>query len=192
MSKPETIDDLLVDIRRWEKNAQEFKDLKTGDYCCDLLTGTGLARLLNSIAARLELIKERVTYCAPANPSPGGGNFRKFLTYEKLGIEFKRFVAKDVTKLVAKWCNTNDSHIYEITVRRAGDSANCGWIALATNDGHRVFELRSRNRSNAEHCAISAMKRYLARGHKKTLRALREAQAKEPTDEKTEKAKADM
>lgn len=73
MSKPETIDDLLVDVRRWEKNAQEFKNLKTGDYCCDLLTGIGLARLLNSIAARLELIKERVTYSAPANPSPEGG-----------------------------------------------------------------------------------------------------------------------
>lgn len=189
-TKPETIDDLLVDIRRWEKNAWECKDLKTGEMEYQNIGARGLAVLLDSIAARLELIKVRATYCAPANPSPeGGGNFRKFLTYEKLGIEFKRFVAKDVTKLVAKWCNTNDSHIYEITVRRAGDSANCGWIALATNDGHRVFELRSRNRSNAEQCAISAMKRYLARGHKKTLRTLREAQNREPTNEK---AKADM
>ena len=72
-TKPETIDDLLVDIRRWEKNACECKDLKTGEMEYQNIGARGLAVLLDSIAARLEIIKERVTYCAPANPSPGGG-----------------------------------------------------------------------------------------------------------------------
>ena len=190
-TKPETIDDLLVDIRRWEKNACECKDLKTGEMEYQNIGARGLAVLLDSIAARLESIKERVTYCAPANPSPagGGGNFRKFLSCATLGIEFVRFASKDATSFVAKWCNKKDSRIYEIFVRRDVDSANSGWIAHATNDGHRIFELRCRNRTIAEHCAISAMKRYLARGHRKTLRTLREAQAKVPTDEK---AKTDM
>ena len=72
-TKPETIDDLLADIRRWEKNACECKDLKTGEMEYQNIGARGLAVLLDAIAARLELIKERVTYCAPANPSPEGG-----------------------------------------------------------------------------------------------------------------------
>lgn len=70
--------------------------------------------------------------------------------------------------------DVND-HVYEISVQRDGDSPNCGWRAFATNDGHNVFQLRTKNRTNCEHFALSAMKRYLKRGHRKTYRALANA-----------------
>ena len=111
--------------------------------------------------------------------------FRKFLTFDRLGIEFKRFKSKDSTKFVAQWRDELNSHVYEITVLRG----TTGWIALAQNDGHHVFDLNTRSRTRAEQCAVSAMKRYLARGHRQRLRTLRAAENKEPTDEK---AQADM
>ena len=108
--------------------------------------------------------------------------FRKFLSCEKLGIEFRRFKSKESTKLVASWRNENDSHVYELSVLRDGT----GWIALATNDGHYVFDLHCKNRSNAEHLALSAMKRYLKRGHRKTLRKLAKGGDSMRTTTKTE------
>ena len=100
--------------------------------------------------------------------------FRKFLTFDRLGIEFKRFKSKDSTKFVAQWRDELNSHVYEITVLRG----TTGWIALAQNDGHHVFDLNTRSRTRAEQCAVSAMKRYLARGHRQRLRTLRAAETK--------------
>ena len=77
-----------------------------------------------------------------------------------------------MTKLIATWRDDVNDHVYEISVQRDGDSPNCGWRALATNDGHNVFQLRTKNRSNCEHFALSAMKRYLKRGHRKTYRTI--------------------
>ena len=110
-----------------------------------------------------------------ANPPLEG--FAKYLSVPELGIQFRRHKSADMTKLIATWRNDFDDHIYEITVQRDGDSPNCGWLALATNDGHNVFQLRTKNRSNCEHFALSAMKRYLKSGHRRTYRTL--AKAKE-------------
>lgn len=111
-----------------------------------------------------------------ANPPLTG--FAKFLSLPELGIQFRRHKSANMTKLIATWRDDANDHVYEISVQRDGDSPNCGWRALATNDGHNVFQLRTKNRSNCEHFALSAMKRYLKRGHRKTYRTLAKKEGK--------------
>ena len=105
-----------------------------------------------------------------ANPPLTG--FAKFLSLPALGIQFRRHKSANMTKLIATWRDDFNSHVYVLRVERDGDSPNCGWRATATNDGHVVFQLRTKNRTNCEHFALSAMKRYLKRGHRKTYRTL--------------------
>lgn len=98
--------------------------------------------------------------------------FAKYLSVPTLGIQFYRHKSKSLTTLAATWRDAHNDHIYEVHVQPDGDSPNCGWRATATNDGHAVFQLRTKNRSNCEHFALSAMKRYLKRGHRRTYRTL--------------------
>lgn len=182
----DTIPNLIADIRNWEKNAKKNStDPKLAEVC------SALVPVLDSIATRLEqLVKDAPNevimeaLCpkdAPkidpvfANPPLTG--FAKLLTVPELGIQFRRHKSADMTKIIATWRNDFDDHIYEITVQRDGDSPNCGWRALATNDGRNVFQLRTRNRTNCEKFAFSAMKSYLKCGHRRTYRTL--AKAKE-------------
>jgi hypothetical protein len=108
----------------------------------------------------------------PVFMNPPLEGFAKFLSVPELGIQFRRHKSADMTKLIATWRDDFNDHVYEITVQRDGDSPNCGWRALTTNDGHNVFQLRTKNRSNCEQCAFSAMKRYLKRGHRRTYRTI--------------------
>lgn len=108
-----------------------------------------------------------------ANPPLEG--FAKFLSVPALGIRFNRHRSKALTTLVATWRDEANDHIYEVRVQPDGDTPNCGWRATATNDGHRVFTLTTKNRTNCEHFALSAMKRYLKRGHRRTYRTLAKA-----------------
>jgi hypothetical protein len=108
--------------------------------------------------------------------------FGKFLSIPELGIQFRRHKSANMTKLIATWRDDFNDHVYEISVQRDGDSPNCGWRATATNDGHVVFSLTVKDRSLCEHFALSAMKRYLKRGHRKTYRTLRKAAAANPVN----------
>lgn len=110
----------------------------------------------------------------PFSTEPTG--FAKFLAMPKLGIQFTRHTSKEETVFVASWRNQYTSHVYEIHVKRDGASANCGWRATATNDQHLVFSLASKSRTTCEQCAVSAMKQYLKRSHRKTLRTIRKNQ----------------
>ena len=104
--------------------------------------------------------------------APPMTGFAKFLSLPELGIQFRRYTSANMTKLIATWRDDANDHVYEISVQRDGDSPNCGWRALATNDGHNVFQLRTKSRSNCEHFALAAMKRYLKCGHRKTYRTI--------------------
>jgi len=103
--------------------------------------------------------------------------FAKLLAIPALGMQFRRYTSANTTILVATWRDDVNSHVYVLRVERDGDSPNCGWRATATNDGHVVFQLRTKSRSNCEQFAFSAMKRYLKRGHRRTYRTI--AKAKE-------------
>ena len=105
--------------------------------------------------------------------------FAKYLSVPTLGIQFDRHKSKSLTTLAATWRDDHNDHIYEVHVQPDGDSPNCGWRATATNDGHAVFQLRTKNRSNCEQFAFSAMKRYLKRGHRRTYRTIAKAKKEE-------------
>ena len=145
---------------------------------------------VETIALRLERLVKNGLYITPkaametiagdrpldaifANPPLEG--FAKFLSVPALGIRFNRHRSKALTTLAATWRDEANDHIYEVRVQPDGDTPNCGWRATATNDGHRVFTLTTKNRTNCEHFALSAMKRYLKRGHRRTYRTLAKA-----------------
>ena len=98
--------------------------------------------------------------------------FAKFLSLPELGIQFRRYRSANMTRLIASWRDEFNDHIYEICVAPDGATSNCGWRAKAMNDGHLVFTLTAKNRANCEQFALSAMKRYLKRGHRRTYRKL--------------------
>ena len=190
----DTITNLIADVRNWEKNAKKNSaDPKLAEVC------SGLVPVLDSIATRLEQLVKDGFYVTPEaarkvaeaqkdimdgkslnailmNPPLTG--FAKFLSLPELGIQFRRHRSANMTKLIASWRDDANDHVYEISVQRDGDSPNCGWRALATNDGHNVFQLRTKNRHNCEHFALAAMKRYLKRGHRKTYRTLAKKESK--------------
>ena len=99
---------------------------------------------------------------------------KKILSIPELGIEFMRHRSAAMTLLVATWRNDFIDHIYEVRVVRDGEAPNAGWRALATNDGRLVFSLAAHCRSTCEQCALSAMMRYLKKGHRRTYRRLRD------------------
>ena len=136
-------------------------------YDCNKAAFDQIAKILAN-AMRLDLI----------GGEPPLTGFAKFLSLPELGIQFRRYTSANMTKFIATWRDDSNDHVYEISVQRDGDSPNCGWRALATNDGHNVFQLRTKNRHNCEQFAISAMKRYLKRGHRKTCRTLAKKEAK--------------
>lgn len=201
----DTITNLIADIRIWEKNAKA--------NCAEprlAEVGSALVSVLDPIATRLEqLVKDtpmeviREALCpkdAPkidlgfANPPFKGGaeeeareRFGKYLSVPALGMQFRRYRSANTTILVATWRDDVNSHVYVLRVERDGDSPNCGWRATATNDGHVVFQLRTKSRSNCEHFAFSAMKRYLKRGHRRTYRSI--ANAKEESKMNAETSK---
>lgn len=142
---------------------------------------------VETIALRLERLVKNGRHVAPkaametvagdrppdavlTNPPLEG--FAKLLSVPALGIRFGRHKSKAITTLAATWRDEANDHIYEVRVQPDGDSPNCGWRATATNDGRNVFQLRTKNRSNCEQFALSAMKRYLKRGHRRTYRKL--------------------
>jgi hypothetical protein len=103
--------------------------------------------------------------------------FGKYLSVPVLGMQFRRYKSANMTKIVASWRDEANSHVYEITVEPICDSLS--WCATAANDGHVVFQLRTKNRTNCEHFALSAMKRYLKRGHRRTYRTIAKAKKEE-------------
>ena len=127
-------------------------------------------------SAQKDIMDGKSLNAVHTNPPLTG--FAKSLSVPELGIQFCRHKSANITKLVATWRDDFNDHIYEITVQRDGDSPNCGWRALATNDGNNVFQLRTRGRTDCEHCALSAMKCYLKRGHRKTFRTLAKKEGK--------------
>ena len=196
----DTITNLIADIRNWEKNAKKNSAKPRLAEVC-----SALCPVLDSIATRLEQLvkdgfyvtpeaarkfaeeqsKKDATPIAPNAPTlnqilmnPPLTGFAKFLSLPELGILFRRHKSANMTKLIATWRDDVNDHVYEISVQRDGDSPNCGWRALATNDGHNVFQLRTKNRHNCEHFALAAMKRYLKRGHRKTYRTLAKKEGK--------------
>ena len=160
-------------------------------YDCNKAAFDQIAKILAN-AMRLDLIGGDIpaeTYFAPeaitkflnGELEEARERFGKFLSIPALGMQFRRYRSANTTILVATWRDQKEcnSHVYVVRVERDGDTPNCGWRATATNDGHVVFQLRTKNRSNCEQFAFSAMKRYLKRGHRRTYRTIAKAKKEE-------------
>ena len=201
----DTITNLIADIRKWEKNAKtNSADPKLAEACsalCPVLDSiaTRLEQLIKDgfyvapeavrkFAEEQSKKDEGLSFAdAPnlnevlRNPPFGGAEeearerFGKFLSIPALGMQFRRYRSANTTILVAPWRDDFNSHVYVLRVERDGGTPSCGWRATATNDGHVVFQLRTKNRSNCERCAFSAMKCYLKRGHRRTYRTIAKA-----------------
>ena len=172
-AKKEEIDEDLSGVLRGEtqkKPAKKEKTVDVGEMFPEI------DQFLTYVDDGLYVTPKAALDVVTANPPLTG--FAKFLSVHALGIQFRRHKSANMTKLIATWRDSSNDHVYEISVQRDGDSPNCGWRALATNDGHNVFQLRTKNRTNCEHFALSAMKRYLKCGHRKTYRTLAKKEGK--------------
>lgn len=96
----------------------------------------------------------------------------------EIGIEFQQFYTKEYYHAVCYFHNKEgDQHVYEVTVRPFpnGECEICRWHANCMADGETKFILESKSKSIAIECALTAMRRYLVRGHLAAWRTYRKA-----------------
>lgn len=163
--KNNVLADALDDIKHFlAERCGGHPDNIEAQYDCNKAAFDHIAKILAN-AMRLDVFGDE----------PPLTGFAKFLSVPELGIQFRRYRSANMTRLIATWRDDANDHVYEISVQRDGDSSN--YVGSATNDGHNVFQLRTKNRTNCEHFALSAMKRYLKRGHRKTYRTIAKKEA---------------
>ena len=101
----------------------------------------------------------------------------------EIGIEFHQFYTEEYYHAVCYFHNKEgDQHVYEVTVRPFpnGEGEIGRWHANCMADGATKFILESKSKSIAIECALTAMRRYLVRGHRcawRTARKLAKQQA---------------
>lgn len=115
-------------------------------------------RILNSVkpdehAARME-------------PTAGSEKPWHPLEIPEIGIDFKRYHSKDCDVFVCAWRNEFDSHVYEVRMRRTEN----GWRVVMANDGRKLCSMLAPSRQLAYRFALGAMRGYLRRGHRRTLK----------------------
>ena len=87
---------------------------------------------------------------------------------ELLGIAFSRFSAKDCEYHCAAWKDECNSHVYAVRVMQSG----AVWSAALENDGREVGRVMANKKAACAELALGAMKAYLLRAHRKTLRTM--------------------
>ena len=186
--KNDVLRDALMSINKI--NVRFFRDTigasKEEKYDCGKTAFDDIAKVVASVVRR-DLFGGDLPAGTCFTPEAARERFGRYLSVPALGMQFRRYRSANTTILVATWRDDVNSHVYVLRVERDGDTPNCGWRATATNDGHIVFQLRTKSRSNCENLALSAMKRYLKRGHRKTYRTI--AKAKEESKMNAETTK---
>ena len=86
-------------------------------------------------------------------------------------IDFKRFHSQDCEVCICVWKNENQAHVYEVRCSRFEGQ----WRATLSNDGRTVGELLAPGRHTCYMLALGAMRAYLRRGHRKTIKAKKAA-----------------
>ena len=97
------------------------------------------------------------------------------LEIPECGIDFKRYYSPDCEVYICAWHDADNSiaHVYEIRLRRVEDN----WRGAISNDGRKLFSFAAPSRQLAYRCALGAMRDYLKRGHRRTLRRFAAAAA---------------
>lgn len=94
----------------------------------------------------------------------------------EIGIEFHQFYTEEYYHAVCYFHNKEgNQHVYEVTVRPFpnGEGEIGRWHANCMADGATKFTLESKSKSIAIECALTAMRRYLVRGHRSAWRTAR-------------------
>lgn len=94
----------------------------------------------------------------------------------EIGIEFHQFYTEEYYHAVCYFHNKEgNQHVYEVTVRPFpnGEGEIGRWHANCMADGATKFILESKSKSIAIECALTAMRRYLVRGHRCAWRTAR-------------------
>ena len=100
----------------------------------------------------------------------------KPLEIPECGIDFKRYHSADCEVYICEWKNDKAaiSHVYEVRCRKVEEGK---WVATLSNDGRKLCTLGAPSRQLAYRCALGAMRDYLRRGHRKTIRRAEKAAA---------------
>ena len=85
-----------------------------------------------------------------------------------LGISFSRFAARDFELHCATWRDGCNSHVYYVRVMRSVVL----WTATLENDGREVGRVMADTKAACAELALGAMRAYIIRGHRKTLRTM--------------------
>ena len=72
---------------------------------------------------------------------------------------------------ICAWRDESNSHVYEVRCRKVEDK----WVATLSNDGRKLCTLSAASKQLAYRCALGAMRDYLRRGHRKTIRLAEKA-----------------
>lgn len=88
-------------------------------------------------------------------------------------IDFKRYHSADCEVYICAWKSKveNIAHVYEVRCSRFEGQ----WRATLSNDGRTVGELLAPSRHTCYMLALGAMRAYLRRGHRKTIKTKKAA-----------------
>ena len=186
--RPDTLDDIIADIRRWERNAWANKDVKTGKHDCPNIGGGGLGLLLDAIATRLELVRDRGAFFTSkaaldailANPPTGGG--------EKKDVLHIGCIPAKYLKVDGAWAAIAFNAAQQMyNVRVSGKKGKV--VATFSIDGETKFTLEAGSFARAIQLACSASNAYIhmnrramERRHRRKANARAAAENKEPTE----------
>ena len=126
---------------------------------------------LERIAERLEELARGRT--KPEGDSPAEAQSRRDdkpwepLEIPACGIDFRRYHGADCEVYICAWKDGHISHVYEVRMRKVEEEK---WVAVLSNDGRKLCTLSAPSRQLAYRCALGAMRAYLRRGHRKTIR----------------------
>lgn len=127
-------------------------------------------------------VQPDAAWSQPQGDSPAEAQSRrdekpwKPLEIPECGIDFQRYSSKDCEVYICAWQSGDGSisHVYEVRYRKVEDGK---WSATLSNDGRKLCALSAPSRQLAYRCALGAMRNYLRRGHRKTLRSAKEGSA---------------
>ena len=109
-----------------------------------------------------------------ATPTTDAERLKRYHTVRYTGIEFKRYFSPHFVRLVGSFVNPagdkNQNHVYELLVK-ASESRPGRWIAKGTNDGRELFTLTCASKWGAERYGFGALRSYLLRNLRKTIKA---------------------
>jgi len=136
-----------------------------------------MSLLLAELGGNLgQLILKKVSLHSPtpSSNSTDAERLKRYYTVRYTGIEFKRYFSPKFVRLVGSFVNPagdkSQNHVYELLVKESANHPG-RWIAKGTNDGRELFTLTCASKWNAERLGFGALRSYLLRNLRRTIKA---------------------